>query len=116
LSELVEVNVFGVPQDKFKLHRDVRINYNIGGGLRLSQHMVEIFNEKLGTWQCCPCNEAVVNCPVCGKPMRCFYIPGTTWLACCSRECYQKFDEKVRELGGVWKAIEYFRKEVEKVE
>jgi len=111
-TELVEVCVFGTM--KFNLHRGVSINYNVGSGFTRSQHMVEVWNEKLNAWQCYPCNEAILNCPVCGKPMRCFYIPGTTWLACCSKECYEKFDAKVRELGDVWKAIEHFRKEGEK--
>jgi len=108
LSEPVEVYVFGTKD--FKLHRGVSIDFDVGAGPMRSQHMVEIFNEKIGAWQYCPCNETIVRCPVCGKPMKCFYIPGTTWLACCSKECYEKFDEKVHELGDVWKAIEHFRK------
>ena len=99
---------------RFKKNTNCKINYNVGSGFTRSQHMVEVWNEKLNAWQCYPCNEAILNCPVCGKPMRCFYIPGTTWLACCSKECYEKFDAKVRELGDVWKAIEHFRKEGEK--
>jgi hypothetical protein len=107
--EPVEIFVFGT--EKFNLHRNVSINYNIGSGVTHSQHMVEVWNEKVGAWQCYPCNEAMLNCPVCGKRMRCFYIPGTTWLACCSKECSEKFDAKVRELGDFWEAVRHFGKE-----
>jgi len=109
LSEVMEVFVFGVPEDKYVFHRGVRIRYNVGSGERISQHMVEIFNEKAGRWQKYAVNEAFVECPVCGKRLKAYYIPGTTWLACCSEECYGKLDEKAKELGDFWKALEYFQ-------
>jgi hypothetical protein len=110
-EDIVEVFVFGVPREKFRLHRGVGVRYNIGSGFRRSQHMVEIFSEKLGVWLPHPCNVAFLDCPVCGKLMKCYYIPGTTWMALCGEECRRELDEKVRELGDLWKALHYLRSE-----
>jgi hypothetical protein len=116
MGEPVEVYAFGFPEEliiigKFKLHKNISIHYNVGTGEKLSQHMVEIFNEKLGYWQCYPCNEALLDCPVCGRPMRVYYVPGSTWLALCSKECTEKFDAKVQELGDIHRALEHFERE-----
>ena len=111
MGEPVEVYVFGT--EKFRLHKGVSVYYatSIRGELKLSHHMVEIFNEKTGRWQYYPCCEAVLPCPVCGKPMRVYYVPGTTWLALCSKECSEKFDEKMRELGGdILEVLEFFER------
>jgi len=32
-------------------------------------------------------------CPVCGNLMYVTYVPGSSWLACCSEECYKKYRE-----------------------
>jgi len=48
------------------------------------------------------------KCPVCGTLIKCYYIPGTWWLACCSKKCYEEFDAKRKELGGVLKALGWF--------
>ena len=72
--DVVEVNCFGT--DKFVL---------------LSNRKVKVFNEKTGRWQTYDMIEYHDNCPVCGKAMLVRAIPGTTWLACCSEECYRKY-------------------------
>ena len=101
-----EVFVFGT--GKYEFHEEKGVLYSIGFGWKRSQHSAKIFNEKTGEWQIYPVNEALIYCPVCGKLFKAYYIPGTTWFACCSKECYEKFDEKVKELGDFWKALEYF--------
>ncbi|RLI25547.1 hypothetical protein DRO58_06265 [Candidatus Bathyarchaeota archaeon] len=116
MSEPVEVHVFGT--GKYVLKRDVGMAYSLvapqrPGTGRISRHSVQVYNEKTGSWEWYPCEEAIAPCPVCGRPMKCLYIPGTTWLACCSEECYRMFDEKVRELGGVRKALRWFLEERE---
>jgi len=111
LSEVKEVFVFGVPEEKYVFHRGVKVRC----GERTSQHMVEIFNEKTGNWQKYAVNETLTNCPVCGKQLKAYYIPGTTWFACCSQECYEKFDEKAKELGDFWKALSYFKRNLVQV-
>jgi len=109
-----EVYVFGVPKDKFVLHRNVKIRYQTvypppkHQPYKISDHMVEIYNEETGKWEQYPCNETVMECPVCGKLMKVYYIPGTTWFATCSEECNKKLREKARELGGIMEALKYF--------
>jgi len=108
MEEPMEVFVFGVPLERYRFHRGVSIRYNVGAGWEKSKHMVEIWNEKTEMWQCHAVNEMVDRCPVCGTPMRCYYIPGTWWLACCSKGCYREFDAKRKELGDLFKALEWF--------
>jgi len=75
-EEAIEVNCFGTKQ------------YKIRHGL-----VVELFNEKLGIWQEYPGVEHNEICPVCGRVMLVRAIKGTTYLACCSKECYKKYLE-----------------------
>jgi len=99
----VEIFCFGT--EKFKLIRDVGMPYSYGFRTRKSKHTVKIFNEKLGTWQRYPCNDYLDVCPVCGRLIHVYYIPGTTWLACCSDKCYEHYKEHemnlLKELRGV---------------
>ncbi len=88
-EEPVEIFCFGT--DKFELIRGVGMMYSYGFRTRRSNHTVKVFNEKLGTWQRYPCNDYLDVCPVCGRLLRVYYIPGTTYLACCSEECYEKY-------------------------
>ena len=62
---------------------------------RLKATVVEIFNEKLGKWQWYEYSKTVMPCPVCGRLMKVYYIPGTTWFACCSEECYKKYETRL---------------------
>jgi len=109
-----EAFVFGT--DKFELIRNRRMVYfpilppPRSQPCRLSDHMVKIFNEKTNTWELYPCNETITECPVCGTLLKAYYIPGTSWMACCSKDCTKKLDEKIRELGSLNKAVEYFIK------
>ena len=116
-----EAYVFGT--EKFELIRDQRVPYHTiypppkDQPYKLSHHAVKVFNEKTGRWEIHPCNEAITECPVCGSPIKAYYIPGTTWIACCSEECERKFIEKAKELKSINKAIDYFtnqRKEAER--
>ena len=88
-EEPVEIFCFGT--EKFELIRDVGMQYSYGFRTRKSKHTVKIFNEKFGAWQRYPCNEYLDVCPICGRLMKVFYIPGTTYLACCSSRCYEEY-------------------------
>jgi len=88
----VEVMCFGVPRDRVRFVKGV-----------------QIFNEKLRVWETYDLVEYYDNCPVCGKRMHVYAVKGTTWLACCSDECYQKLQKKREELGSLSAAFEYFK-------
>jgi len=55
---------------------------------------VKIYNPKLKYWMDYPLHDYIDECPTCGKPIHIFYIPGTTYLACCSKECYEEYDKR----------------------
>jgi len=74
MSEAVEVKCFGIPEGKYRFVKGI-----------------EIYNEKLGVWQTYTLVEYYDKCPVCGRLMHVYAIKGTTWLACCSPECYEKY-------------------------
>lgn len=57
------------------------------------QVVIRYFNEKLGIWQEHPGVEYRDICPICGRLMLVRAIKGTTWLALCSKKCYEKFDQ-----------------------
>ena len=90
------VKCFGVPDEKTR---------------NLTRDKVEIFQPETKTWKEYQIVHSFENCPVCGKPMHVLAIKGSTWLACCSKECTDKFAEKERDLGGMSEAFAYFRKE-----
>jgi len=46
-----------------------------------------------GRWFEYECKDYYDVCPVCGRLMHVYYIPGTTFLACCSEECYKKYEQ-----------------------
>jgi len=94
----IEIFCFGT--DKFELIRGIGMPYNYGYRTRRSKHTVKVFNEKLGTWQRYPCNDYLDVCPVCGRLMCVYYIPGTTYLACCSKECYEKYARMEKSMFG----------------
>lgn len=73
----VEVNCFGT--DKFEI---------LG-----KQIAVKIFNDKTGHWEKHIGVEYLAVCPVCGRLMLVRAIEGTTWVAMCSKGCYEKWDE-----------------------
>jgi len=77
-EEPVEVDCFGT--DKYKiLGKKVVVR-------------VRIYNEKLGIWEDRMAVEYYDVCPVCGRLMLVRALEGTTYLACCSEECYEEFD------------------------
>lgn len=62
--------------------------------------VVKIYNPKLEMWQ----EEIGVEyediCPICGTLMLVRAIQGTTWLALCSKECYEKYYALRKESKG----------------
>jgi len=90
------VKCFGVPDEKTR---------------NLTRDKVEIFQPETNTWREYQIVHSFEDCPVCGKPMHVLAIKGSTWLACCSKECGDKLAEKERQLGGLTEAFAYFRKE-----
>ena len=95
-TEPVEVNCFGTT--KYKLCPDKRIilarRYPARPEDFKEYPVVLIYNEKLKTWEAHGYLEYLDKCPVCGREMIVRAIPGTTWLACCSEECYRKYYEE----------------------
>jgi hypothetical protein len=61
------------------------------------QLIVRIFNEKIQHWQEQIAVEYQDICPICGSLMLVRAIQGTTWLALCSKECYEKYDALRKE-------------------
>jgi len=107
-----EVYCFGT--DKFKLVKGVGMAYSMVAPaikpelIKHSKHTVKIYNEKTRSWEPYPCNELVTRCPVCGSLMKVYFIPGTTWLALCSKECSDKFNGKLKEIKDVNETLKYF--------
>ena len=79
----IDVHVFGT--DKFQLQRGSTMGY------------VRIFNEKLNIWQNEPCHDYYDICSVCGKLMHVYVVPGTTYIAACSKECYNFIGKLMKE-------------------
>lgn len=57
----------------------------------------EIYNEKTGQWYDTNIVEYRDVCPICGKLMLVRAVCGSTWLACCSEDCYNNYFEKRNE-------------------
>jgi len=104
-----EVYIFGVPEERFKLLKGIPRRYPApapwGWKTKMAPHTVKILHD--GAWISFPCQEAVLECLVCGEKKRFFYIPGSTWLEVCP-ECMEEFNAKAGELG-FWEAVRYFR-------
>jgi len=94
--EPIEVKCFGVPAE------DIR---------NLTKDSVELRHQQTRVWREYKICHSFEDCPVCGKAMHVLVVKGSTWLALCSKECEDKFAEKQRQLGGVFEAMEYFRKQ-----
>jgi len=94
-GEPVIVNCFGTA--KYKLYPERKITLSTAYPARPEDFkeykLVLLWNEKLKTWQAWGYIEYCENCPVCGRPMLVRALPGTTWIACCSDECYKKYAE-----------------------
>ena len=58
---------------------------------------LRIFNEKIQHWQEVIGVEYQDVCPVCGTLMLVRAVQGSTWLALCSKECYEKYDALKKE-------------------
>ena len=90
-----------IPYKKWKIEKDKKITVsNVYPAKPENFHeypVIMVFNEKLKTWQADPLVEYKNVCPVCLKLMLVRAILGTTWLACCSKECYEKYNQ-VKEL------------------
>jgi len=82
-SNAVDVHIFGT--DKFRLHKGETMGY------------VRIFNEKLQVWQNESCHDYFGICPICGKLMHVYVIPGTTYVATCSKECTEQTLKLMKE-------------------
>ena len=83
--EAVEVPVFGT--DKYEFVKGATMGY------------VKIFNDKLHHWQNEPCHDYYDICPVCGKLMHVYVIPGTTYIAACSKECTDFVSKLMKEVN-----------------
>ena len=95
-TEMIEIKCFGVPDE------DIR---------NLTKDAVEIRHQKTRVWRRYEIVHSLEDCSVCGKPLHLLVIKGSTWLACCSKECGDKFAEKERQLGGLSEAFKYFREQ-----
>jgi len=89
------VRCFGVDDDKVRnigAEKPVQL-WRKGKFVTEMTKTVEILNEKIGKgiWQNYPLVDYYDACPVCGKLMRVQAIRGTTWLACCSKDCYTTY-------------------------
>ncbi len=85
MEEAKEVTVFGT--DKYEI---------VGEQTTME---VRIFNDKIDRWQHYDCRFYYGICPICGTLMKVIYIPGSSWLAACSEECYGEMD-RIRTSGG----------------
>jgi len=89
-----------IPYKKWKIEKDRKITvstvYPAKPEYFHEYTVILVFNEKLETWQAEPLVECKNVCPVCLKLMLVRAIAGTTWLACCSKECYEKY-KKLRK-------------------
>ncbi len=79
MNEAILVTVFGT--DKFDMLGERTIV------------RTKIYNDKINQWQEYDCRFYYGICPICGKLMKVVFIPGTTWLVACSRECYGEMDQ-----------------------
>jgi len=61
--------------------------------------LILYYNERLGTWVAWGYIEYYDVCPVCGKLMLVRAMVGTTWVACCSKKCYEKWFEWYKKWG-----------------
>jgi hypothetical protein len=78
------VPVFCVPSPKYNVLEHTFKSKNEGE--------VEVWNEKVERWETLKLGWYYDICPQCGTLMRVFYIPGTTWIAACSKKCYEEID------------------------
>lgn len=89
-----------IPYKKWRIEKDKKITlsnvYPAKPGDFREYRVILVFNEKLETWQAEPLVEYRNVCPVCLKLMLVRAISGTTWLACCSKECYKKYNQMKR--------------------
>ncbi len=84
----IEVNCFGLQEDHYEILEKVTV------------HKVRIFNEKVGQWQIVDMIEYEDLCGICGSLMLVRAIKGSTWLAFCSKKCWEKFDQLRKEDSG----------------
>lgn len=94
-----------IPYKEWKLEKDKKITvsnvYPAKPENFREYPVIMVFNEKLETWQAEPLVEYSDACPVCLKLMLVRAIAGSTWLACCSKECYEKYwklRKKIKEM------------------
>ena len=90
------IQCFGLPEDKIR-------NVGLVRSVAVVQHhkfvtvrckTVEAFNDEIGHWQVYGIVDYLDKCPICGKLIRVQAVKGTTYLACCSKECYEKYELK----------------------
>lgn len=86
-----------IPYKEWKLRKEVKITVSTVYPAKPEDFheypVIMVFNEKLKTWQAEPLVEYSNVCPVCLKLMLVRAIAGSSWLACCSKECYEKYDK-----------------------
>ena len=82
-SGAIVVHLFGT--DKFRFVEGWTMAY------------IQIFNEKLNVWQNEACTDYYDICSVCGKLMHIYVVPGTSYIAACSKECTEQILKLIRE-------------------
>jgi len=97
----IEVNCIWAK--KWKIMKDKRITVSTIYPARPENFheypVIMVYNEKWKSWKAEPLVEYKSACPVCLKLMLVRAIAGTTWLACCSKKCYEKYDNYRKEKG-----------------
>lgn len=110
MYDIKKVRCFGAKNEHL---RDIgvvkEVTVYVNGAMKVEERMsVTIYNENTQTWQTYEMLEIPTLCPVCNQAMIVQIIAGTTWFAVCGYECNAEFNARVRELGTVEDAVEYY--------
>jgi len=83
-EEPVEVNCFGTEK------------YEIINVEKVTIVKIKLWHEKSKRWEFYEAREYIDVCPACGRLMKVRYIPGTTYIATCSKQCTKEYLEYLR--------------------
>jgi hypothetical protein len=101
-EKTVEVNC--IPCKEWKIEKDKKITVSLVApatrpDMFKEYPVIMVFNEKIKSWEACPLIEYKKPCPICKTMMLVRAIAGTTWLACCSHDCYELYFKRKKEEG-----------------
>lgn len=86
-----------IPYKKWRIEKDKKTMYSNVYPAKPENFyecpVIMVYNEKMETWQAEPLIEYSDVCPICLKLLLVRAIAGSTWLACCSKECYEKWNQ-----------------------